>query len=63
MTLTALPVEAGEQKLQIEGEGPADLADEQSMTIRSRALAAILFEVVDVEIRSKSAARRPTRSA
>ena len=47
--LTALPIEAGEQKLLTEGKAQQGLADQHEQTIVVEGLAAIFFEVVDVE--------------
>jgi len=49
VTLVALPIEAGEQKLKIAGRASQGLQDEVEQTITVEGLAAIMFEVVDVE--------------
>ena len=48
VTLTALPIEAGELKLQIKGQAKQGLADQQEETISVEGLAAIQFSLTDV---------------
>jgi uncharacterized repeat protein (TIGR01451 family) len=48
VTLTAIPVELGEQRLRAEGRAKQNLADEKEQTTIVEGLAALLFEVVDV---------------
>jgi uncharacterized repeat protein (TIGR01451 family) len=48
VTLTALPVEPGEQRLRAEGKAKQGLTDEQEQITVVEGLAALLFEVVDV---------------
>lgn len=48
VTVTALPVEAGDQKLQIKGLAKQGLKDEHEETVVVEGVAAILFELVDV---------------
>jgi uncharacterized repeat protein (TIGR01451 family) len=49
VTLTAMPVEAGEHKVVIEGKAEMDLAARQEKVIAVEGVAAILFQVLDVE--------------
>lgn len=49
VTLTAMPVEAGEHKVLIEGTAEKGLATKQEQVISVEGVAAILFQVVDVE--------------
>ncbi len=49
VTLVAMPVEPGEQKLLIEGRAEEGLSAQEEQTVVVEGLAAILFEVVDVE--------------
>lgn len=48
VTLTAMPVEPGELKLQIKGQAKQGLTDQQEETISVEGLAAVQFELVDV---------------
>lgn len=47
VTLTALPVEPGEQMLRLQGTAERGLSAEQEETIKVEGIAAILFQVVD----------------
>ncbi len=47
VTLTALPVEPGEQMLRLQGTAERGLSAEQEETIKIEGIAAILFQVVD----------------
>lgn len=49
VTLTAVPTEAGVQKLRVEGTAQQGLSDQQEREIVVEGVAAILFQVVDVE--------------
>jgi uncharacterized repeat protein (TIGR01451 family) len=49
VTLTAMPVEAGEHKLLIEGTADQGLSARQEQSVLVEGVAAILFQVVDVE--------------
>lgn len=49
VTLTAMPVEAGEHKVLIEGTGEKGLTARQETVIAVEGVAAILFQVLDVE--------------
>jgi len=49
VTLTALPIEAGDHRLQIKGQAQQGLKDEREETVVVEGLAAILFELVDVQ--------------
>lgn len=49
VTLVALPVEPGEQRMVIQGRADQGLEAEQEQVVTVEGLAAILFEVVDVE--------------
>lgn len=49
VTLTALPIAAGEQKLLIEGAGARGLSARHEQTIMVEGVAAILFTVADVD--------------
>ena len=49
VTLVALPVETGEHKLRVEGAAEQGLSVKGEQTVRVEGVAAILFEVVDVE--------------
>ena len=48
VTLTAIPIEAGEQRLRAEGRAKQNLTDEKEQVTLVEGLAALLFEVVDV---------------
>jgi len=48
VSLTALPIEPGEQRLRAEGRARQGLTDEQEQITLVEGLAALLFEVVDV---------------
>jgi uncharacterized repeat protein (TIGR01451 family) len=48
VTLTAMPVEPGELKLQVKGQAKQGLADQQEETTTVEGLAAVQFELVDV---------------
>jgi uncharacterized repeat protein (TIGR01451 family) len=49
VTLTAMPVAAGEQKLLVEGTGARGLSAKREQTIMVEGVAAILFTVADVD--------------
>ena len=49
VTLTAMPVEAGEHKVLIEGKAEQGLTAKQEAVIAVEGVAAILFQVMDVE--------------
>jgi uncharacterized repeat protein (TIGR01451 family) len=49
VTLTCMPVEAGEHKVLIEGKAERGLEAKQAMAITVEGVAAILFQVLDVE--------------
>lgn len=48
VSLTALPIEAGEQRLRVAGRAAQGLSDEKEQIVVVEGLAAILFEVADV---------------
>jgi uncharacterized repeat protein (TIGR01451 family) len=49
VTLTAMPVEAGEHKLLLEGTAHQGLSSKQEQSVLVEGVAAILFQVIDVE--------------
>ncbi len=49
VTVTALPVEAGDLKLHVRGRAQQGLVDELDETVVVEGIAAILFELVDVQ--------------